>query len=129
MATFTVVLRDPETLQPIVSPSVAQGDVVIEIDGQISNLTNLPTSRSATSFALDVELTEAENVPGAEVRFFDPDGEWICADVAFWPFGEAGLSDQLANIPQYDQPQVATWIGENGSERTETVIIRRPTQQ
>ena len=57
---------------PLTGFALETGDVQISINGgEYTNLTNLPTTRREDSAIYDLDLTEAENVPGAEIRFRD----------------------------------------------------------
>lgn len=85
------------------------------------NFGTIPDGDYSFSASIDGQLAFAERVTISAGRTINPVASQDSVSVT-------GLATtvQLANIPQYDQPQAATWIDGNGQTRTETVTISRP---
>ena len=94
---------------PLVGFALEDGDVQISINGgEYVNLTNLPTTRREDSAIYDLDLTEAEDVPGAEIRFkdqVDPNSNPVRALEWRGPTITISESD-FVNIPQYGDTQL-----------------------
>ena len=70
----TFFLEDTEGKFQLEGFALTAGDARISIDGgAFVNLTNLPVVRRADSIIFDLDLTEAEDVVGAEIRIEDQD--------------------------------------------------------
>lgn len=63
------------TYDTLANPTIESGDVTVTIGAATNHAANLPTVNPDRSVTL--ELTEAEAVVGASVRFVDPDKQWL----------------------------------------------------
>ena len=69
----TFFLEDTGGKFQLVGFTLEDGDAKISINGgEFENLTNLPVVRREDSVIFDLDLTEAEDVPGAEIRIENP---------------------------------------------------------
>jgi hypothetical protein len=102
---------DPTTYQPMLGATFAAGDVQISIGGDaFADATNLPAYRQADSVTLDLILTEAESVEGAEIVLADQ------SDPVLWIGPNPILIDNAAAPLTLSQTENAVAGGLEGFE-------------